>query len=144
MPRINLYVDDEMKASMDAIGDVNWSGVAQAAFNSQIARHMNGHTMDAAITRLKASKAEEETSAEQHGREWAAHHATFAQLKKMAKLNENNEPEDVLTGALCPKGYDREDFENITGFDLGNESATYTAGFVRGALAFFEEVEDKL
>ena len=77
MGKINLYLPDELKARMDAVGDVNWSDIARPAFYSALAtleqrRNLN---VDTTIERLRASKAEslkrDELEGQTHGRGWA-------------------------------------------------------------------------
>ncbi len=61
MPRINLYVTDDLKARMDRVADaVNWSAVAQGAFEKALTAWpiMEEAKMAAVLERLRASKVE--------------------------------------------------------------------------------------
>ena len=63
MPRITVYVPDDLKAHMDDASDnLNWSAVAQLAFRGAIAIHKlkkDPTDMTNVIERLRASKQSE-------------------------------------------------------------------------------------
>ena len=59
MARITLYIPDDLKPRMDAVGDaINWSEVARPTILLALAthEHRKGQNMDTAIERLRASK----------------------------------------------------------------------------------------
>ena len=68
MPRVSIYVQDEMKARMDEADDrANWSGIAQRAFETEL-HHLEAvkeiKSMSDVIERLRASKQRSEESDE--------------------------------------------------------------------------------
>ena len=96
MPRVSIYVPDELKARMDEAGDrANWSGIAQRAFETEI-HHLEAvkeiKSMSDVIERLRASKEKSSASHESDGRafgqKWAKHFAEYDHLRRVAKLTE--------------------------------------------------------
>ena len=94
MPRISIYVPDELKARMDKAGDrANWSGIAQRAFETEI-HHLEAvkeiKSMSDVIERLRASKekssASHESDGRAYGQKWAKHFAEYDQLRSVARL----------------------------------------------------------
>ena len=95
MPKITVYVPDEMKARMDkAEKSANWSALAQRAFESElnhIERVKEVGSMSDVIERLQASKAAiakgQEEQGRQSGVEWAKRWAEYDQLKRAAEMD---------------------------------------------------------
>src|SRR5271155_4584492 len=79
MPKVNLYVPEDLKARMDDTGEaVNWSAVAQRAFREAISTHQiqQGRSdMEHVIERLRASKERYEdrqlAAGKEAGSKWA-------------------------------------------------------------------------
>lgn len=90
MARVSIYVPDEMRADMDALGDrVNWSAVAQEAFAARLgrAKQMESRMVDV-IERLRESKLKDERYARERGRlvgrKYAERVATYRELEALA------------------------------------------------------------
>jgi hypothetical protein len=98
MPKINIYVPDEMKARMDeAEKSANWSAVAQRAFELEL-KHLESikeiKSMTDVIERLRVSKQKKAEELEKAGRrsgvKWAKKHAKYDELKRAANINTSN------------------------------------------------------
>src|SRR5947209_133679 len=96
MPRVTLYVSDDLKALMDEVGEAeNWSAVAQGAFREAVAVHAikkEPDNMDHVIERLRASK-ERATqnsfnSGKVSGKNWAMERAEWEELKRVSECDE--------------------------------------------------------
>ena len=95
MPKINIYVPDEMKARMDvAEATANWSAIAQRAFESElnhIERVKEVKSMGDVIERLQASKQKKAEGLQKEGREcgvdWAKHRAEYDELKRASQID---------------------------------------------------------
>ena len=94
MPRVSIYVPDDMKARMDEAGDrANWSGIALRAFETEI-HHLEAvkeiKSMSDVIERLRASKekssASHESDGRAYGQKWAKHFAEYDSLRCVARL----------------------------------------------------------
>ena len=91
MPKISIYVPDEMKARMDAADALNWSAIAQRVFALELG-HFEAKkevaTMDDVTKRLQASKnkfAETEiANGRKAGLEWAKQEAEYDELRTIA------------------------------------------------------------
>ena len=101
MPKLNIYVPDEMKARMDAVEkSANWSAVAQRAFDLEL-KHLEAvkeiKDMSDVIERLRTSKARTVAEKAEEGREagvnWAKHEAEYEELKRIAALDISGWPE---------------------------------------------------
>src|SRR5258705_7140093 len=83
MARINVSVPDSLKERMSALdARVNWSEVAQTAFEREIVKHnFEVENMEQVIERLRVSKGEYEASENERGRkdgcDWACRYATY-------------------------------------------------------------------
>jgi hypothetical protein len=153
MAKLNIYVPDDLKARMDAVGDdVNWSEVARPAFQAAVANdeHKKGQNMDTAIERLRASKAESTQSDQSEGRSagriWAENNASYRVLNHLWRARDkiDDHPMKVLQQAIDPRDdLDPESFCDWMGFH-GSETDVYLSGFLSGALEFFAEVRDKI
>ena len=114
MPKINIYVSDEMKARMDtAEKSANWSAIAQRAFDVEL-NHLESikeiKSMTDVIERLRSSKEKKAEELEKDGRksgvDWAKNHAEFDELKRAAAIN---------TSSLTPMYVDASDDANREG-----------------------------
>jgi hypothetical protein len=154
MPRMSIYVPDEMKAAMDLIGEgrVNWSNAAQVAFAREIDRIKwpQEPTMEDVINRLRASKAtfEEKQTAEgqKAGRDWAMKNADYGALRTIASLELRHQPYwqefDAALG-VDPRGGMEESFW-FDGERLDPPSDEHVEAFVAGAQEVWNEVADKI
>ena len=85
MPKVNLYVPDDLKARMDDTGEaVNWSAVAQRAFREAISTHQvrkDRSDTEHVVERLRASKERYEERqfavGKEGGTQWAKTQAEF-------------------------------------------------------------------
>src|ERR1700756_4787201 len=95
MPKVNLYVPDDLKARMDDTGEaVNWSAVAQRAFREAISTHQirkDRSDMEPVIERLRASKERYEerqlAAGKDVGAKWAKTEAEYFQLVAVASFD---------------------------------------------------------
>jgi hypothetical protein len=102
MPSINVYVSDDLKARMDRAAEgVNWSSVAQGAFERALASipAMEGSKMSAVLERLKASKAEQVDSVAAAGfaagRRWAENEADYLTLRRVGEYDWSGFGEEI-------------------------------------------------
>jgi hypothetical protein len=158
MARINVSVPDGLKERMSALDDrVNWSEVAQAAFEREVSiRALSGDSMDNVIERLRASKAEFEDSERQGGMKdglaWAKSSASYKDLRALAQFDTGVFYEEFEMGVMVDK---------LLGNDVQNEGPlaslwsdgtdnlvmpvnAYVEAFVDGAKELWEEVQDKI
>ncbi len=171
MPKMSIYVSDEMKARIDEAGDrANWSGIAQRAFGVEL-NHLESvkeiGTMTDVIERLRASKEKTAEASAEHGqtagREWAKRSAEYDELKRVAAIDiddigaaidDYSALEIVAMAITGDKAevrtfiFDHEGLESIFGVDSDMLEMTLTAewveGFVQGAAAVWEEVANKI
>jgi hypothetical protein len=152
--RISLYVPDDIKAQMDQITDINWSDIARHAFVAALAirKHRSERTMESAIERLRASKAEsskrDELNGKEHGRDWAEHTAEYDELRRVAEIEFNHGMDclHALYHAIDPENeLEVGDFkQQVFGDEYADISDEYAHAFIKGAQEFFSEVADKL
>jgi hypothetical protein len=155
MAKLNIYVPDELKQRMDAVGDINWSDVARPSFYAALATHeqRRNPSMENAIERLRASKEEtikqDELQGKRDGRHWAENSASYEELRRVAKIDLDDISDDmvhVLRNAVDPRHEMMDDeFRNIFGDPAHIEmSDEYVEAFIEGAQEFWDEVEHKL
>jgi hypothetical protein len=152
--RISLYVPDDLKAKMDQVKDINWSEVARPALEHALAtqKQRSERTMESAIERLRASRAEsrkrEELDGNEHGRSWAEHTAEYDELRRVAEIECNRGMDcfDALYHAVDPENeLEVRDFkQHVFGDEYADVSDEYARAFIKGAREFFGEVADKL
>jgi hypothetical protein len=153
MARINVSVPDSLRERMSALDhQVNWSEVAQTAFEREIIKHnFEVENMEDVIERLRASKtdfAEKELAdGRAHGRNWAQQHASFEDLRAVANLDLTHETNHA---ALVDKTLGNTDLNRDDSFwQDGDEfwtlpSNEYVEGFVAGAEDIWNKVADKI
>ena len=154
MARMSIYVPDDMKKRMVAIGDekVNWSNVAQVAFRQAIANvtFPKEPTMEDVIERLKASKENSEqqdiVSGRNRGRAWASKGAEYFELKLVADLDvrnaEFNEDEDAAAWVISRlEGANLGDFPDLFGDEPVSDA--YVEGFIEGAREIWQAVRQE-
>lgn len=172
MARANLYVLDSLKKRMDkAKRYVNWSKVAQAAFEQklgELAQQKEIKKMSDVIQRLRASKLESDSDVEKQGRndgrEWAMHTAKAVELERLdsAKANRLQDWDYAFDGETWPGMVffrflraESEEFHHdeprdfwaaASGDDHArlSDDAAYVAAFADGALQVWSEVSDQL
>lgn len=164
MARVSIYVSDELKARMTAVGDaLNWSDIARPAFEAAIAafNHRRKQSMQTAVERLRASKVKHEAQQEEEGlesgRDWAANYAEFDVLKRLSRVDTNlyrHEPDSIwqaIKAAADPQNAqeDRDLAEELFGAEelLGDAplpDGEWLIAWVEGAQQLFSEVEAKL
>ena len=170
MARTTISLSDALKAEMDAVGgEVNWSALAADAFLAEINKlkarkaATEGKKMDAAIDRLRKSKkifidgARDRGHAD--GTTWAMEDAEYGELKRLADSWPNVETTETADAHGAPGVFlgmvlepdERADRMAINDFwvNLGKDSddqdeysSDYWDGFVEGALAVFEKVDE--
>jgi hypothetical protein len=165
MARMNISVPEDLKKQMDAIGErINWSGVAQRAFEKEILTmeaRQQVEDIDGAVARLQASKAVAgESSAEfakERGRKWAMTRATYPQLKAIGTATWDDDLDEGLApdlgrwatseheNELCDDvdTRDARDFWEIQ-LDTQHPEVEAAYGFLEGVLEVWEEVKDQI
>ncbi len=156
MPRVTVYIPDELKAEMDASGDaLNWSSIAQGAFKDAITsnRLKNGvKDMGDVIERLRASKrraeADQRADGKEAGKTWASEQAEYDELERLMAAD-LIDAVDLPTFIKCCDPEDNlcaSEWEDFWREWVGASSPSKTtlAGFVEGAIEIFEAVQDKL
>lgn len=162
MASINVYVPDSLKAQMDAMPDLKWSGIAQAAFRASVAQERTtGLDADAIAARLKGTAGENGSAFQEgvkEGQAWAARVADVDDLSVLAATD----LEALLREFPC--GLDAANhLANALGtgedasFFFGSDgqpaptaavpspiTAARLRGFVAGALGVYEQVRDKI
>lgn len=158
MPRVTVYVPDELKARMDEAGEsVNWSSVAQRAFNESIWSHRlreEPNDMNNVVERLRSSKQRfseiEQVLGHTAGRRWAMEEAEYPQLLRAKEFRGCNDL--VVIGAVRrlvdpDEALDNDEFLEAIGLDADEHSRVsepYAAAFIEGACEVYEEVEDRI
>jgi hypothetical protein len=160
MPRVTLYVSDDLKARMDAAGKaVNWSAVAQRAFLEAVltrAVRKDASDMTSVVERLRASKERVEAAqlefSKSCGNRWAKQSAEYDELERIARFDEHAEEEVDLqrlqrlidpTGEMIARLYRTwDDFWEQHGDREVND--VFARGFVEGAVEVYDEVADQL
>ena len=152
MARVSIYVPDEMKSRMDEHETaVNWSSVAQVAFDEEIKKRSwkKGADMDTVVERLRASKLEfEKEQAEggyDEGVQWAKEHASYPQLMKLAEMDHDDgfeQYEGELAQALdSALEYESPDSIFDSYIERGSyPSDEYAKAFIQGALEVWKAV----
>ena len=157
MPRITVYVPDDLKARMDGAGDdLNWSAITQRAIREAIATHdlkRDPTDMTSVIERLRVSKQRAEEANTASGKEcgatWAKNTAEYDELSRVwAAASVINTGIDLayLQRLIDPgdeMGYqDWQDFWANHGD--GDPNDAFAQGFAEGAHDVFEEVRNQL
>lgn len=156
MAQMNVYLPDELRAEMDAVGN-SWSQVARRAFEAEVARRKIRKglgDMSDVVERLRKSKERHERWNEDEGKsagaEWAKTRAEYSQLLALESADERSWADEC--GDLCVQLFrvvgdpDYEDFRDWAGGLFGAEQPNnaFIRGFVEGALEVFDEVKDQL
>ncbi len=96
--RTTITVPADLKRRMEKVRDVNWSAVAAAAFETQlaeVAKKKKGIDMESVRERLQKSKEESEsalyTEAYNAGQEWAAKIGSYPEVARLLQLNEQGD-----------------------------------------------------
>jgi hypothetical protein len=158
MARINVSVPDSLKERMSALDDrVNWSEVAQTAFEREVAiRTFKGDDMEDVIERLRSSKAEYETEARGdgllHGQDWAKRIASFKDLRELAKVDFGSRNYEEFEMALFVDGALGRDTRNDPDESLWSDGDgdldlpinSYVEAYVEGAKQIWDEVNGKI
>jgi hypothetical protein len=160
MPRVTLYVPDELKARMDGAGEaMNWSAVAQRAFREAISTHhvrKDDSDMENVIERLRASKqrfeARQLESGKEIGRKWAKMEAEYHELAALAEFDVDIYPDntkidpELLANVIDPDGENPREWEEFweDHYGVDTPSDAFLRGFIEGATEVFKEIADQL
>jgi hypothetical protein len=154
LARVNLYIPDELKARMDAVGDaVNWSDAARPGIVAVLTmfEHRRNGNMRTAIERLRASKAQsqklDEAAGKDDGRKWAESEGEYDELLRISKIELGSDAayENLRAAIDFDQELTVEEFNNaVFGDERPNLSEAYLDAFIEGAQEFFDEVKDKL
>lgn len=158
MAKVSIYVTDEMKAQMDET-ELNWSGIAQAAFSGEIAKRnwKKGDDMESVVERLKESK--ERYDKKESGRgyddgvEWAKTKAEYEDLVKLSELELGRFWNDSYVRADClgrwiDEELGQEGSDSIFEAYLPDHdkypSDDYVEAFYKGAVEVWDSVKEAL
>jgi hypothetical protein len=159
VPKVNLYISDDLKARMDDTGEaVNWSGVAQRAFREAISTHQirkDRADMEPVIERLRASKERYEerqlAAGKEVGTRWAKTDAEYYALVAVASFDPDTRDgeldRDILQWLIGPDGEtDPRDWAEFweTHYGRGKPSDAFIRGFIEGATEVYDEVAEQL
>jgi hypothetical protein len=159
MPKVNLYVPDDLKARMDETGEaVNWSGVAQRAFREAISTHQtrkDRSDMEHVIERLRASKERYENRqlavGKEEGTKWARTQAEYFELVAVASFDpdarQRELDRDTLQLLIDPDGEtDPREWMEFweSHYGRGEPSDTFIRGFIDGATEVYDAVAEQL
>jgi len=159
MPRVTLYVSDDLKTRMDEAGEaLNWSAVAQRAFRKAIFTHYakkDHSNMENVIERLRASKerfeAQELEEGKKVGDHWAKTEAEYHELVAVAAFDADTGDRDIesdtFEGLIDPNGEtDRRGWLEFweTHYGRGTPSEAFIRGFIEGAAEVYDKIADQL
>lgn len=155
MARMNIYVPDPLKAKIDEIKSVNWSAVAQAAFEREVnhllkMKELTG--MEAVAERLRQSKFElidkRIDEAREAGRKWASEEATYIELSDLARHTywDDSLAEGLFNELIFKVQGESEDTNGFWNQQLNSLSPEgfRVVAFVEGAMAVWEAVKDEI
>jgi len=160
MPKMNIYVSDDLKTRMDEVESANWSAVAQRAFERELQMRKEVH-MDNITTVADRLKASREDWFEGHipawkeaGATWAGTVAEYAALLALEARVEQHTI-DGVEAALVAKiacGDDGLRWDDITEFwqraggseNDGYPAYDFVAAWVEGALEVFEQAKEHM
>lgn len=147
MLRIDIYVPEELKARMDAVGDaVDWSQVARLAFEDSLNRMDAGTDHAVARRAIQDLVTQEGGSAERDrdigydaGRDWATNAADHQELERLSRFEWQDHAIPPPIGVSAAILDSRAEPERTEGFWLqylgtGFPSESMLRGFVEGAL----------
>jgi arginine/lysine/ornithine decarboxylase len=168
MPKVSIYVPDDMKARMDAAGErANWSAIAQRAFDVELF-HIDAikeiKTMTDVIDRLRASKEKfiqgELADGKKCGIDWAKKHAEYDELRVLTALTDvglpvaQGDPENGYDLAywLAQKVFEDErpgDDEIAALLQIDEEavqgvSREFVESFIAGATDVWDEIKNAI
>lgn len=159
MPKVNLYVPDDLKARMDDAGDdLNWSAIAQRAIREAISTHhipRDRSNMEHVIERLQASKERYEdrqlAAGKKAGTKWAESQAEYFELVAVASFDadarDGELDRDSLQWLIDPDGEtDPREWAEFweTHYGRGKPSEAFIRGFIDGATEVYDAVADQL
>lgn len=150
MARMNISIPDELKARMETVAadDSNWSRIAAAAFEDEVARKERLAGLTGVKARLAAEQDEDEARVKARGREagvaWARDRARPIMLRRLQRAVERLDGENWPSGAYLAEaisGDTHSTLGDILGFDEPDEIEIefgWLDGFVEGAMEVFE------
>jgi len=159
MPKVNVYVPDDLKTRMDDTGEaVNWSAVAQRAFREAISTHQvrkDRSDMEHVIDRLRASKERYEdrqlAAGKDVGTNWARTEAEYFELVAVASFDPNARDgeleRDTLQRLIDPDGvmspHEWAEFWYVH-YGRGKPSGAFIRGFIEGATEVYDAIAEQL
>lgn len=163
----NISVPVKLHQAMERHADVNWSAVACAAFEAELARRKKGAVMSKTIERLRqadeAELSEQTQDGKQAGRAWAERQATPKQLRRLDRFwetaahdlwqwfhgntNDAFSPGERLAEIISGEDMDRHArhdwWRDVVDGDPWTD-ADWVEGFCGGAMEVWGEVEDQI
>ena len=157
--RMSISLPADLKAQMEAVTEqVNWSALAAKAFRDKLAKinsRKRGATEMDDINRVLATEEEGEMEEYQAGfaagQTWARKDATFKELQRLSRLEDDLKDSDQLANAVWPEEIKRgrakptEFWIKTLGEDDVDraEDPDFLRGFLAGALDFWRQVEQE-
>lgn len=156
MATIGIYVTDDLRERMNTLGEgLNWSRIAQAAFEKSISEAVRQKekiemmNADEVAQRLRASMLEEESEDRrdgwQVGQGWARNTARFGELKRVAAIEivDDDDPLEAVFEAMRVEDPKRKSELREALFG-GMPSRDRVRGFIEGAGHVLKAVEPLL
>ena len=145
MATINIHIPDALRRRMEGVGDVDWSTIAERAFESHLLRLAGwakaAGRMEAAFDSLKDSKSRDDEAQRDegydHGYAWARERAEFRDLQTVVEAPDYRSAADVVR--RTPGFSQRDEFG-----DASLPSDEMWEGFVDGVTAVYNDVVDRM
>jgi len=158
MPKMTIYVSDDLKNEMDRAEaqKPNWSAIAQEAFDVECHRIANrkqgAEKMTEVIERLRKSKEkksnQDRIDGHAAGRKWAMSRAEYDELEHLRGWEQQYQVEDLAWDVAVAIAGDSDEARNRNLWKeqvgIPSPSDAFVEAFVEGALEIFEEVDSAL
>ncbi len=166
--RFTISITKDLKSRMDDVQGPNWSAVARAAFErelAEIARRRDGEVEDVVLARMRASLAkhvqESYSKGWEAGKQWAERAAEWPELERLERFLEDADAEmfekptalNVLEQKLFNGIFgsnENDDLEEdarsfwVNRSNDANPTAEFMRGFCEGTTALFSRVRGVL
>lgn len=148
MPKINVYVPDDLAEQVRACG-VQVSSICQAALRDEVARSEASAAvtsdMQAVVERLRGTRIESDVQdhdlGRDHGVEWAREYANWNELVNIAEHCEQDWPAESIPHELPTVTDWIRDHEHVP---VPKEVEPYYEGFADGAREVYEAVKAEI
>ena len=141
MATINIYVPDSLKTDMDAVGNINWSGICQKCIKAEITRTRAAEGSKAdAVARINAAGSSRFNAGFADGRQFALADADIDDFDVWMDYPEIKaeceEPKEAVTELVARAGGDGPSYF----FGDGRITWRYLDGFHAGLMEVFYEI----